>query len=95
MTRRVYKYTLLPKNQFVTGVEFEVDIPIGAKPLTVDFDPEGALSLWALVDPQALRVKGTVTVRGTGHSVPDDAGEFVNTFMRSAFVFHAFYLQNS
>lgn len=70
---------------------FEIELPSGATPLRVDFDPSGELVLWARVDPSAARGMAAVTVVGTGHPIPNDAGAYVSTFNSDPFVFHAFY----
>lgn len=72
---------------------FEVIAPEGAEPLRVDFDPRGELVAWALVDPGAAPRSVIVTVVGTGHPVPEDAGRYVSTLFSDPFVFHAFWAQ--
>jgi hypothetical protein len=69
---------------------FEIEVPAGANPLRVDFDPQGVLVMWASVDPDAEPVTAAVTVVGTGSPIPQDAGEYVSTFFAEPFVFHAF-----
>ena len=70
--------------------QFGIEAPAGARPLTVNFDPQGVLVLWAAVDSDATPAPLTVTVVGTGQKLPPDLGEFVNTFSSDPFVFHAF-----
>lgn len=76
--------------------QFEIQVPPESRPLRVDFDPTGELSLWALVDPNVeTRVPAIVTVVGTGRLVPDNPGDFVSTLISAPFVFHAFYREAS
>ncbi len=69
---------------------FEIEVPAGATPLRVDFDPQGVLVLWARVDPAREPASAAVTVVGTGNTIPEGAGEYVSTFFSDPFVFHAF-----
>lgn len=70
---------------------FTIQVPAGAAPLRVDFDPAGELVLWALVQPDAPQVAALVTVVGTGNTMPADPGKYVSTLVSGLLVFHAFY----
>ncbi|KDA05562.1 hypothetical protein DC31_13910 [Microbacterium sp. CH12i] len=74
---------------------FEVEVPRGAVPLRVDFDPAGELVMWAEVDPKAERSLAAVTVVGTGNPIPEGVGTYVSTFMSEPFVFHAYVVTPS
>jgi hypothetical protein len=80
----VWKYEL-------DGVTNTLDIPKGAKPLSVA-QQHNALVLWAQVDPDAPTEKRTVHVVGTGTPVPDEVGPFIGTAVcdGGAWVFHIF-----
>ena len=85
--KRIYKYVLDYK-----GVDqFPIDVPVGAAPLHVGFDPAGNLAVWALVDPSAPSERVVVTVVGTGQGIRADAGKYFGTFIESLFVFHVFW----
>lgn len=71
--------------------EFQIELPSGARPLHVDFDPQGELVLWAEVNTNHAFAPAVVTVVGTGQEKPGHAGEYVSTFFSTPFVFHAFY----
>lgn len=70
---------------------FEIEVPQGAEPLRVDFDPAGVLVAWARVNPDASLATAVVTVVGTGNAIPEGAGRYVSTFLSEPFVFHAFW----
>ena len=36
----------------------------------------------------------TITIVGTGHPLPSDAGVYVNSIFTGPFVFHMFYLED-
>lgn len=61
MTETIWKYTLKP------GCVF--DIPKDAKILKVD-EQFGEICMWALVNPDAPKVKRNFVVIGTGHDMP-------------------------
>lgn len=72
-----------------------VVMPEGAKPLAAQIQLQGLggpLSLWFLCDPLKPKVARTIAIYDTGHAVPDDAGEYIDTFQISngALVFHVF-----
>lgn len=71
----------------------ELDLPQGTEPLAVQWQGSH-LCLWAIVDPDAPKVRRTVRIYGTGHRAPDDlsAAAHIGTFQMSggALIFHAF-----
>ena len=56
----------------------------------VDFDPQGALCAWVLVDDKTETVRRRIVVRGTGDPLPAGTFAYLNTLTRGPFVFHAF-----
>lgn len=86
----IWKFQL-PQNG---EAQFPVALP-GKRPtpLRVDFDPMRILVLWAAIDKDLREDTKTViiTIVGTGHPLPENAGTYMNTFTLGVFVFHAFY----
>ena len=85
--------------KFPLSVDGAVEMPVGAKVLTVaaQADERGneQACLWALVDPDPRCEKETRRFRtvGTGHTIVDPGSlEYVGTFMFAggALVFHVF-----
>ena len=70
--------------------EQKVELPIGAKPLTVQVQGDTAC-LWALVDTQVQKEARVIQIFGTGHRVSNE-GEYISTFQMhgGSLVFHAF-----
>jgi hypothetical protein len=72
-----------------------IDMPQGAQVLDVQVQ-HGEPQLWALVDPNAPKVKREFNVYGTGHDLPHNPGTYVGTFQMQggAFVFHVFEVKS-
>jgi len=85
MTRKVFKYPLT-----VADTQ-DVLLPAGAKVLTAQ-EQHGVVCLWALCEPSAPLVPRTINIHGTGHTVSDDAGDYVSSFqmLGGSLVFHVF-----
>lgn len=90
----VYKYplNLIAKQTLM--------LPVGAVPLKIalskEIEPD--IWLWAQVNPDNDPVLNLeVTIVGTGHPIPDDAGEYFDTVFYphalggADFVFHLFF----
>lgn len=97
MSRTIWKYELR-----VTDVQ-RVPMPIGAKLLTAREQHVSARSevmareadvpmLWALVDPDAIKVDRLIAIVGTGNPAPDenDHAVYVGTAVCGPFVWHIF-----
>lgn len=72
--------------------EFSIDMPTGAKLLTVQTQG-GEPCLWALVEDADPKVARKLAIRGTGHNADSlDGAAYVGTFqvMGGALVFHLF-----
>jgi hypothetical protein len=73
----------------------EVDLPAGAKILTVQM--QGALPyLWALMSPTAPKIKRAFYIFGTGHTITQElvaALDYVGTVHFGMFVWHVFELR--
>lgn len=85
MTRKIFKY---PLN--ITDTQ-QVMIPEGAKVLTAQVQ-NSSPCLWVLCEPNAPLAPRTINIHGTGHTVSEDAGEYVSSFQMygGSLVFHVF-----
>lgn len=68
----------------------EIEMPEGAEILTVQMQKTD-LCLWAIVDPEAKKVKRKFNVFGTGHEI-DIKGTYIGTFQMHGgdLIFHVF-----
>ena len=82
MTATVWKYRL------ELGDYFSLDLPEGALPLRVGMQ-DGALHLWALVDPYRPVTRRTFRIAGTGHPVRA-TDPYIGTVHDRVFVWHVF-----
>jgi len=73
------------------GPETIIEIPVGAKILTVQ-EQYGEPKLWALIDPTAAKESRRFLVYGTGHKITEENGIYIGTFQldNGYLVFHAF-----
>lgn len=79
---KIYKYKLnLQDTQIINA-------PI-VKPLCVQ-KQGNELALWAEVDTAKDNEIFQVTIVGTGHSVPTDAGEYLSTVQDGYYVWHVY-----
>lgn len=88
VTKTIWKFPLE-----TTDVQ-EIQTPANAKMLSVGLDPEGALCLWALVNPKEDLEAITVNIVGTGNPVPRSVlmwSEFLGTVTDGPYVWHVFY----
>lgn len=71
--------------------QFEILMPAGADVLTVQVQ-HGQPVLWAIVDPDARKIKTGFVLHGTGHPLSDKAGRYIGSFQLTggALVFHLF-----
>lgn len=81
--KEIWKYPLDPISQ--------ISMPVQAKILAVQ-EQCGRPCLWALVNVSNPKETRYFAIRGTGHSLPDDPGNYIGTFQLEggAFVFHVF-----
>jgi len=88
---RIFKYRIQINDYF------ELDLPRGAKILTVGVQQEVPY-LWALINPEAELETRIFRFVGTGHQIEEgvESLKFINTFqMRNgALVFHIFEVIN-
>lgn len=88
MSKTVWKYDLMIDNHA------QAEMPRGAQILSAaDQDTNRyTLQVWALVDPDAPKVKRGFTIVGTGHEHERIRGTFVGTVLklRGGLVFHVF-----
>jgi hypothetical protein len=74
--------------------EQTVTAPVGALPLTAQFQ-HGSLQLWALVnDKSQIMAPLRIGIFGTGNPLPDAPGRYLSTFQLDggALIFHVFAL---
>ena len=86
MAKSIWKFPLS-----VTDAQL-VEMPLEAKILTVDAQRD-IVCLWAEVDPVvAEKHFRTIWIFGTGHSMPDDPGNYIGSFTLASgdLVFHAY-----
>lgn len=88
MSRAVWKYALEVLDVNV------IDMPQGTEVLTAGLQ-DGALTMWALVDPDARLVPHKFAIAGTGHTRDDlDDADYIGTvlLLQDTLVFHIFDL---
>lgn len=78
---RIYKYGL------PLAERYEIRLPRGAKPLYVG-EQDGALLLWAMVDPEQPRVPLEICIAGTGREWPAGFSHFATVQMLDGYVWH-------
>lgn len=82
------------KFPLTTDPDQEIEIPAGAEPLTVGFDPTGALCLWAAVDPDAERVRRAIRIAATGDALKATpiavAARYIGSIQTGPLVLHIF-----
>lgn len=64
-------------------------VPRGYRLLHVAADPQGNISFWAMVDPEAPKESVVFRVVGTGHPV-DDRWRHEGSLVQGPFVWHVF-----
>lgn len=79
----IYKYGLFDK----IGV---VELPSRAKILSVGYDPEGHLCLWALVNPANRLVRHTFHLVFTGEEFDPAGFAYHGTVVKSPLVHHIY-----
>ena len=79
----VYKYP------FLIDDVVAVDMPAGAEVLLVDAQ-NGVPTIWAMVNPNAIKTRRRFRVIGTGHSFDRDRLTHVASFQQPPFVWHLF-----
>lgn len=70
----------------------ELHMPVGAEILCVQVQGD-VPTIWAKVDPSAPEESRTIYVVGTGHLVPDLAGDYIGTIQLKGLVWHFFERQ--
>lgn len=89
---RIFKYPLMPPPATDSPYS-DVEMPEGARVLSVGVQGDDAMVVWALVDPEAKKVVRRFAVYPTGLSeVSEHPVNFVGTVMfeRGRLVFHVF-----
>jgi hypothetical protein len=85
MAKTIWKFPIHLEDAVV------IDMPVNAKTLCIDVQ-KNVVYLWAEVDPEVNREKRIFHLYGTGHSLPDDPGTYISSFMVAGgtFVFHVY-----
>lgn len=93
MSQYVYKYPLWPTLAALDCAEIvTVSLPDTAQVLRADIQ-NGALVLWALVDPSERHYDRRFRIAGTGHAITHTIDRYVSTVYIDSLVFHVFELQ--
>ncbi len=83
--------TVIWKYPIVVGRSV-LSMPIGAKILKIA-EQGNEIMLWAVVDSEAEMEARFFQVYGTGHPLPDNCGEYMDSVMIDVFVWHVFELK--
>lgn len=68
-----------------------IEMPSGAKILSVASQKLGAICFWAVVESDARKEERHFQVRGTGHLLGSvNSGRFIGTVIDGRFVWHVF-----
>jgi hypothetical protein len=89
--RKEVKMNAVWKFELDTDDYSKIDLPVGAKPLTVQ-DQKGHVQMWCLVDPnETVYETRTFRLAGTGHPISENV-EYIGTFQlySGSFVGHLF-----
>lgn len=86
--KTVYKFQL-----GITDVQ-TIQMPKGAKILTVQVQSAYGPCVWALVDPSQELENVKIRIAGTGHPIKEDIVKYIGSFQLQggALVFHAFVI---
>ena len=84
--KTIWKFPLTYRNRF------SLSMPVGAEVISAGLDPQGALCIWAIVDPDASKESREVRIIGTGGQVPSSEllGNFVGTVCADPYMWHIF-----
>lgn len=67
-----------------------VEMPRSSVPLSVALQ-DGTVCLWAEVITEFPLRKAHISIRGTGHAVPDEYERFMGSVQQGPFVWHIFW----
>ena len=84
--RKIFKYPLQTLDKQV------IDLPVGAKILTVQTQLETPC-IWVEVDPDEILLQGRVIyTRGTGHTFTGKHGKYLGTYqvLGGKFIYHVY-----
>lgn len=86
--KTIYKYPL-------EIIDYQsIEIPLGSEILTVQIQNE-IPCIWAIVNPDFIKIKYTFRIFGTGNPIEDDfKGSYIGTYQSQGgkLVFHVFLL---
>lgn len=93
MSKVVYKYN--PPSGNKDGGIFEIEMPIGAKIIHLNVQEETGGAIWAMVDPDAEKVKRKFWAALTGETLRGDLKEYIGSwvFGKGSFVLHVFEIK--
>lgn len=73
-----------------------VNMPAGAKPVHVGYDPQGMPCIWAEVDTTQPDENFEVNVIGTGHEMNQKTPNVhIGTFVQGPYVWHVYFQPNT
>jgi hypothetical protein len=87
--KTIYKYPLenIPSGNIIT-------MPADYELLTVDYDPNGEICLWAIVNTEVENTEVCIAILGTGWPMLEDIKhKYINTFKQGPYVWHAFEIE--
>lgn len=67
-----------------------IEMPEMPLPLSVQVQ-DGKPTIWAIVNPEAPKVKKRFFVYGTGHPINDEGKAYLGTIQHQGFVWHVFF----
>jgi hypothetical protein len=69
-------------------------MPADYELLTVDYDPNGEICLWAIVNIEVENTEVCIAVLGTGWLMLEDVKhKYINTLKQGPYVWHAFEVE--
>lgn len=90
--KTIYRYVLVIED------EQDVNMPFGHRILSVKRHREhpSRLEMWALVDTDTPSTVKKISIRGTGHPMQGNEGQFIGTVQThdGMFVWHVFETEN-
>jgi hypothetical protein len=85
MSKTIFKYPINITDYQVLRMPAEAEVN------HVGLDPTGRPCVWAIVDENSPARNVGISIRGTGHAIPDD-GIFIGTFLKGSHVWHVFII---
>lgn len=84
MTKVIWKFPLVLQS------EQEILLPQEHKFIHAGLDPEGALCVWAEVQPNTEKGPRIISLRGTGHRLTGKEGPHIGSILQGSFIWHIY-----